>query len=190
MNAETVVCGDSERDAGFTLIELLMAITLMGLILFTLGLAVSEGFQNTTTAKASIDRSILGDFAARYFAPDIASATFGSPAIATTSPPACGSGTAFIDIQTGPNSAVSYGWTQAADGSTSLLRSSCSGSVTGALTLVSRRYLGTSLNMATPSATCATTTSCALTLAWINPTYSITLTGTRWVNATTTTTGP
>ena len=98
-----------ESDAGFTLVELLMAITIMGIILVTLGFSVTEGFRNATTSKASIDRSILGNFAARYFSPDVASATYGTGSIVTTSPPACGlTGTPIIDIQTGANSAVSY----------------------------------------------------------------------------------
>jgi type II secretory pathway pseudopilin PulG len=172
-----------------TLIELLMAISIMGIILVTLGFAVTQGFRNATTTKVSIDRSILGNFAARYFAADIASTTYGSTSVVTSSPPACGAGNlqTIIDIQTGANTAVSYAILTLADGTKSLVRTSCSGSVTGTLTQLSRRHLGTTDGNLTASATCATTTSCALTLLWTSPTYSITFSGTRWVNATTTT---
>jgi prepilin-type N-terminal cleavage/methylation domain-containing protein len=178
---------ESERDGGFTLVELLMAITIMGIILVTLGFSVTEGFRNATQSKASIDRSILSTFAARYFAPDIASTTFGATSIVTTNPPACGvDATSVIDIQTSANTAVSYGY-ETAGGSRSLVRSTCSGNVTGSLTLIAQKHLGTTDASLTPTATCATTTSCSLTLTWHNPDYSITVSGARWVNATTTT---
>jgi len=190
MNSDAVIPSPDRDEAGFTLLELLMAITLMGIILVALSLAVTQGFKNTTATKASIDRSIVTNFAARYFASDIASATYGG-SIVTATPPACGTNAAItpiIDIQTGPNTAVSYGTELETDGSKSLVRSSCSGTVTTALTLIGRRHLGTTDNTFAPTASCASATGCTLTLSWSNPVYSITFGGTRWVNATTTTT--
>lgn len=183
----------TDRDAGFTLVELLMAITIMGIILVTLGFSVTQGYQNATETKASIDRAILANFAARYFAPDIASTTLAGTPIVTVNPPQCGTDAIpVIDIQTSDNTAVSYG-IESADGGESLVRSTCSGSVTGTLNLVSQRHLGTTdpTLTVTPSDACTTTTtSCSLRLDWHNPDYSITVSGTRWVNATTTTTAP
>jgi prepilin-type N-terminal cleavage/methylation domain-containing protein len=177
-------------DAGFTLIELLMTISIMSLLLVTLGLSVTEGFQNTTTTKASIDRSILGNFAARYFAPDVASAAFGDASIVTTNPLACGTGTPIVDIQTSAATAVSYATVTEVGGRISLVRTVCSGTVATALALTSRQHLGTtdSSLTVTPASTCSVpgSTSCSLSLSWNNPSYSISVSGTRWVNSTTT----
>jgi prepilin-type N-terminal cleavage/methylation domain-containing protein len=189
----------ADGEDGFTLIELLMAIAITSIILVTMGFAVTEGFQNTTTTKTSIDRSLLGSFAARYFAADIASTTYGPASIKTptTTPAArpCGaSATAAntaVDIQTGDNTAVTYAVLTLADGRKSLARTVCSGTSTGPLTQTSRQIVGTTdaSLVANANASCATSTSCALTLSWATaPTYSITVNGTRWVNATTTTT--
>ena len=99
-----------------------------------MGFAVTQGFRNASSSKTSIDRSILGNFAARYFAADVASAAFGATSI-VTNPPACGtdSGTPVIGIQTSSNSAITYGVFQEPDGRESLVRNVCSGSVSGAL---------------------------------------------------------
>ena len=193
-------------ERGVTMIELLIAVAITALILTTLSFAVSEGFRNTTTTKASIDRSILGDFVARYFAADVASAVFGedpaqgSVAIKTptTTPAArsCYSGLpSRIDIQTSATTAVTYTVVTGTNGDESLIRSVCSGTLTGPLTQTQAFHLGTTdstLQPVRPTASCSATgsTSCALTLSWNNPIYSITVSGTRWVNATTTTSGP
>jgi hypothetical protein len=186
------------------MIELLVAIALTALILTTLSFAVSEGFRNTTTTKNSIDRSILGNFVARYFSADVASAVFGedpaagTPAIktSTTTPAArsCHSGLpSSIDIQTSATTAVTYTVVTGTDGSKSLIRSVCSGTPTGPLSETQSFHLGTTDNTfqgVTPDPSCsaAGSTSCAMALSWNNPGYSITVSGTRWVNATTTTT--
>jgi hypothetical protein len=78
----------------------------------------------------------------------------------------------------------------AANGQVSLFRTTCSGTIATSLTQTSQRLIGTA-DPFTATALCGTTSSCSMTLSWANPAYSVTLNGTRWVNATTTTTtGP
>jgi prepilin-type N-terminal cleavage/methylation domain-containing protein len=175
------------HEDGFTLIELIMAITISALILGTLSFSITEGFQNAGKTKTSIDRSLLGSFTARYFSADIASASFGPGAIVTTNPPICGVGTSrtIIDIQTSAITAVSYAMVTETNGQQTLVRRTCSGTVTGALTQIDSKHLGTTdAGLRPPMAACASTTSCSLLLQWTTPTYSVTVSGTRWVNAT------
>jgi prepilin-type N-terminal cleavage/methylation domain-containing protein len=181
----------TRREDGYTLLELLMAVTIAALIVGALGFSITEGYQNATTSKSSIDRSLLGNFTARYFSADVASAVYGASAIVTTSPPACGTVTqTIIDIQTGPQSVVSYAVTTEADGRKTFVRRTCTGTVSGALTLPHTDHLGTTDNNFVPSVTCTTTSNntndCSMKLTWATPAYVVKVNGSSWVNATTT----
>jgi len=83
----------TRRDQGFTLIELLLAVAILGIILGTVGLSVTQGFRTTTATKARVDRSNLAEFTAKTFTPDVASATGVPVTYATPTATTCGEGT-------------------------------------------------------------------------------------------------
>lgn len=148
---------------GFTLIELLLAMAILGIILATVGLSVTQGFRTTTETRARVDRSNLADFSAKLFGSDVASAT---AAPTTYSPPAattCGTGTV-ADIPAAHGTSVQYAVVTDA-GKTALVRRTCAadGSMLGS------RTIGQTSTVFGASAECAPTETCrrlALTVTW------------------------
>jgi len=83
------------RDDGVSLIELLAAMAILGIILTTISLSISETLSTTATSKLTLAGSNLVDFAARYFGPDVQSA----PSAPVVLPlPGCGTDTTAVRV--------------------------------------------------------------------------------------------
>lgn len=149
-------------ERGFTLIELLLAVAILGIILATVGLSVTQGFRTTTATRARVDRSNLTEFTAKVFTPDVASAS-GVPTVypapITT---ACGAG-GVLDLPQG-SEYVQYAVLTSAH-ATELVRRRCD-----AAGVVSERTIGRTNAAFTAVTGCrpdtVTCRAVTLTLTW------------------------
>ncbi len=168
-----------QREAGFTLIEVIVAIVITGIIVVVLGFSITESLSNTTRSRHGVDRSVVRNFASRYFGADVASSSATvAPSTDDTSPP-CGSGQPVIDITLGNGAVVSYQYVSPTPSapSFSLYRRVCTGS-----TQTAQTHIGTTSESFTAGATCIGAT-CTLSLTWTNPAETFSVTGVRRVTA-------
>lgn len=116
----------ARAEDGITLVEIVVSIAILGIILTTVSLAVTEGYRTTGEARGSLDRSNLSDFSARWYTPDVAGA------IAVGLPPAvvaCGAGTTALELTTGTGDRIQYAMVTDGDGSTAFVRRVCASPV-------------------------------------------------------------
>jgi prepilin-type N-terminal cleavage/methylation domain-containing protein len=150
-------------ESGFTIIELLMAIAILGIVLGTVGLSVTQGFRHTTTTRARVDRSNLAEFTAKSFGPDVASASAIPVVYTAPATSACGPG-AVVTVPRAGGESIDYA--VVADGAdTVLVRRRCSGAtVLGSRTIGRTNVAFSAVATCLPSvAVCRTVT---LTVTW------------------------
>lgn len=142
--------GEAASEGGFTLLEILIAVSVLGLILVTLTVAVMMGFRNNARAEATTDRSNLVSFTTRLFNRDVASAT-----AAPTVGAGCGTPTPAVNIPLeGGTSAAYVVVTTSSPPRSALVRRVCNGA-----TVVSSEEIGATKWALTATASCTDTGS-------------------------------
>jgi Tfp pilus assembly protein PilE len=159
---------------GFTLIEVISAVAITMILLVGVGFAVTESLTSGTSSRHTVDRSVVGDLAARYFGADVASST----ALPTVpgSTPSCGTTVPTAIAMTVDASTTVWYYVSGAGPST-LFRRSCTGS-----TLFAQQSLGTTGDALVATASCPVGgNACTLALTWAAPgqPQSYTLRGVR-----------
>jgi prepilin-type N-terminal cleavage/methylation domain-containing protein len=89
---------DDGREAGFTLLELIVAITIMGIIILPLTLAMVTGLTTTIDAQQRLSASRSPLFTSAFFSRDAQSAAKGGIDNNPSNPPGCGTGTNVISF--------------------------------------------------------------------------------------------
>ncbi|MFN8035062.1 MAG: prepilin-type N-terminal cleavage/methylation domain-containing protein [Acidimicrobiia bacterium] len=141
-------------DDGVTIVELLTAMAILGIMLTTISLSISEGLSNTSSAKTTLAGSNLVQFTARYFDPDVQSA----PGAVELTGSACGTGTTVLRVPAGDGTTNVIAYvTSTAGPETALVRRVCNAGGT----LLATHTLGTSKAALSAVATCLPdTTTC------------------------------
>lgn len=83
-----------DADGGFTLVELLLAVSILGIVIAPIGLAMMTSLSIIGRSEQRFTDSRSSLIAAAYFSSDVASAR----TILTNDPAACGGGTAVISL--------------------------------------------------------------------------------------------
>jgi len=157
-------------DDGFTLVELLVTIAITGIILSSVTIAVSMGFERTAEAERRADHSNVAEFTARYFGADVASS--GADQTGVTACP--GSGAVLSMIVTDGRT-VTYQRAQVG-AKWVLSRTLCSGP-----SVVASQELGSSRDEFTASGSCpgGGGAQCTLSVTWASGDGDFTLRGSR-----------
>lgn len=155
--------GFARTQSGFTLVELLVAVAVLGIVMFPLGVAISTGVRTTAAASQRFADAHGTQIAATYFAEDVASA---STVVPNDASPCGGGGPAVVTLRwsddVSPSSAASYA-VRTVSGDRTLVRSLCRGGPPVATATIVHDLAATDPSVVcTPS--CNTATSVTLTV--------------------------
>lgn len=146
----------SHRDGGFTLIELLVALTLLGIVMAPLGLAMSIVYRTTDETSNRLSSSSDAQFLTIYLPPDIKSAdsgiNSGITCSGTTAPVLKLTSNANADaVGELASAAVIVYWVKTVTGGLQLVRSVCTTGTAASSTVVSRNLTSASATAIAPA---------------------------------------